>query len=156
LNLSTTKTLKDHFKDFDKSNGYKGLKFGMQKSSVKNIVTLTNQDILKQYSVVNSEYRNWFYISFEECILGFNKKNQLYEVLLSKDEFSDKEYDQFLDQIIELFGNPTKSKEEFNDSEFTSWEGKNMAILIMRKDHNLLVGFSNISLDDSSLSDKLY
>lgn len=147
----------DAFKEFDNKNGYKGLKFGMLKSVVKNIVKYKEPDMLKQYPVVASEYKNWFYIPFDYCYLMFNKKNQLYDVSLSKDEYSNDDYEQFLKELIELFGNPTKYKEKSSESEFTLWEGKNLNFFIMRpKDKSIYVDFSCVALDDTLPTDKLY
>ena len=145
------------FKEFDAKNGYKGLKFGMLKSATKNIVKYRAPDILKQYSVASIEYKNWFYIPFDYCYLMFNKKNQLYNVSLSKDEYSNADYEQFLKELIELFGNPTTYKDKSGESEFTLWKGKNLNFLIMRpKDKSIYVDFSCVALDDTSPTDKLY
>ena len=145
------------FKEFDNKNGYKSLKFGMLKSVVKNIVKYKDPDILKQYAVTSAQYKNWFYIPFDYCYLIFNKKNQLYDVSLSKDEYSNADYEQFLKELIELFGNPTTYKDKSGDSEFTLWKGKNLNFFIMRsKGKSIYVDFNCVALDDTSPTDKLY
>lgn len=145
------------FKEFDRKNGYKGLKFGMLKSMAKNIVNYKAPDILKQYEVVTPEYKNWFYIPFDYCHLMFNKKNQLYDVTISKNEYSSDEYDFFLKELLELFGNPTKYREKSEDSELTIWQGRNLNILVMRpKDGSIYVDFNCVKLDDYLPTDKLY
>jgi hypothetical protein len=146
------------FKEFDKKNGYKNLKFGMPKSVVKNIVKFKEPDILKQYRVVNNEYKNWFYIPFDNCDLRFNKKAQLYEITLTKyDEYSDDEYEQFLNELISLFGNSTEYKEKSDNLEYSMWKGKNFNFLVFRfKEKNIAVQFVADNLDDSLPSDKLY
>ncbi len=145
------------FKEFDNKNGYKRLKFGMQKSAVKNIVKFKDADVLRQYAVTTQEYKNWFYIPFDFCYLMFNKKNELYEVSLSKDEYSDEDYRRFLKELIEMFGTPTTYEEKSGNSEFTLWSGRNIFVTIMRpQDHSLYVYFDCGRLDDSSPTDKLY
>ena len=114
-------------------------------------------DILKQYAVTSAEYKNWFYIPFDYCYLMFNKKNQLYDVSLSKDEYSNDDYEQFLKELIEMFGAPTTYKEKSGNSEFTLWKGKNLNFFIMRpQDQSLYVDFNCVGLDDTSPTDKLY
>jgi hypothetical protein len=145
------------FKEFDNRNGYKDLKFGMQKSAVKNIVKFKEADIMKKILVTAPQYKNWFYIPFDFCHIMFNKKNQLYDVTLSKDEYSDNDYEQFLKELIELFGDPTTYKQESERAELTLWNGKNIHFFVVRfKDGSLYADFYCASLDDSSPTDKLY
>ena len=147
----------DIFKEFDKKNGYKELKFGMPRSSVIKIVKLKDADILKQYLVKNIEYNNWFYIPFDECNLSFNKKNKLYEVALIKDAFSNDEYDNFLKELVSMFGSPKKFKEKSDKFGSTFWQGKNLNVFIQRpNDGSLYVTFHSSEFNDYSPSDKLY
>lgn len=147
----------DAFKEFDNKNGYKGLKFGMLKSVVKNIVKYKDPDMLKQYEVATSEYKNWFYIPFDFCYLMFNKKDKLYDVSLSKDEYSNSDYEQFLADLSELFGSPMTYKEKNRNSEYTLWEGRNINFFVMRpNDGSIYVDFNCFGLDDTSPTDKLY
>lgn len=145
------------FKEFDSKNGYKGLKFGMLKTAVNNVVKYKAPDLMKQYSVINAEYKNWFYIPFQDCKITFNKKNQLYSVALSKNEFSNIDYEQFLKELIDLFGEPKIYKEKSGDYELTNWQGKNISLIIMRpNDQSIYISLSSFSLNDYSPSDKLY
>ncbi|MDR3669027.1 MAG: hypothetical protein P4L35_19530 [Ignavibacteriaceae bacterium] len=144
------------FKDFEKRNGYKQLKFGLPKATVENMVKLKRPDALRQYAVVNYEYKNWFHIHFDDCNLTFNKNNKLYDVQLSKEGFTNDEYEKFLIEIISLFGEPKKQKDNSN-GEYAVWNGKSMTVIVMRPDENsIFVDFECIRLDDSSPSDKLY
>lgn len=147
----------DAFKEFDAKKCYKKLKFGITKTEVKNIIKYKDADILKQYLVTTPEYNNWFDIHFDFCKLTFNKKNKLYDVSLSKDEYSDDDYEQFLKDLIEMFGEPTTYKEKKGDNEFTLWKGMNIYFFVMRpQDKSLYVSFYCVGLDDSSSTDKLY
>ena len=120
------------FRDFDKSNGYKGLKFGMQLQNVKTIVKLKAPDQFKQYGVLNEVYKVWFYRKFDFCNLSFNKEKQLYDVDLDRDEFSNNDYETFLKDAIDLFGTPNELRKAGDQLETTRWVGKNMYIAIVR------------------------
>ena len=148
----------DIFKEFDKKYGYKELKFGMPRSSVIKIVKLKDADILKQFLVKNIEYNNWFYIPFEGCYLSFNKKNKLYEVALIKSEYSNDEYDNFLKELVSMFGKPKEYKEKNNGFESSIWRGKYLNVITQcsKDNSDLFVSFYSIDLDDFSPIDKLY
>jgi len=146
------------FKDFDKSNGYKQLKFGQPKSMVKTLVSLKGPNPFKEYEVLNLQYKSWFYIRFDECDVMFNKSNLLYDVSLTQPEFSDEDYQKFLDDLVEMFGPPNRYKKELKTEEYTMWTGKFIKILVLRPNGkmSMFVDFNCPRLDDSSPADKLH
>jgi hypothetical protein len=145
------------FKEFDNRKGYKGLKFGMLKSAAKNIVKFKDANIMKEYLVTTQDYRNWFYIPFDYCHLSFNKKGQLFDVTLTKNEYSNYDYEQFIKELIEMFGSPNKHKDRKGDFEYTIWRGKYITFFVMRsQDQSLYVDFNGVGLDDTLPTDKLY
>lgn len=145
------------FKEFDSKNGYKNLKFGALKSTIKTLVNLKEDDLVKQSIVTTPQYKNWFYTHFDNCFLKFNKKTQLCDVTLWKTDFSDEDYNKLLKELTELFGKPTKLKYYNNDLEITLWEGRKINLFIMRTNKNgIFVDFNSYLLDDTSISDNLY
>jgi hypothetical protein len=146
----------EDFKKFDKKNSFKGLKFGMPISLVKTIVKVKKPDIHKEYEVLNKEYKEWYYINFDDCFLSFNKKGQLYDVGLDKYEFSDNEFEDFLRDAIRLFGRPNDIERKNGNSVSVRWRGKNFYLAIFRNENGVGVIFDASDLNDSSPSDKLY
>jgi hypothetical protein len=130
----------------------------MLKPVVRNIVSFKEADALGEYKVSTPAYKNWFYIPFDDCKITFNKKNQFYDLTLSKDEYSNDDYEKFLKELIDMFGNPTTYKEKKETYEYTRWKGKKFSFVVMRPDEAslLYVDFVCTELDDYSPTDKLY
>ncbi|HLX54362.1 MAG TPA: hypothetical protein VKR58_10495, partial [Aquella sp.] len=148
---------KKAFKDFDKNNRYKELKFGIQKQEVIKKVRIEGPDQFKQYGVLNKDYKIWFYINFDECDLTFNRKRQLYNVSLYKAEYSNDDYEIFVNDAIKLFGSPTELRKMGDKIETTQWLGNNLYLAIMRhQSGSLSVMLDALEFDDSSPTDKLY
>jgi hypothetical protein len=148
----------DAFKAFDKSNGYKRLKFGQPKLAIKNLVALKGPSTENDYEVMTESYSRWFDMQFDLCNLRFNKRGLLYNLTLLKASFSDYEYANFLNELTDLFGPAAEYKVHSNASETTIWQGQHMEIAVLRNLENgsLYIDFNNPKLDDSSPTDKLY
>ena len=145
------------FKEFDRRNGFKRLKFGMSRSVVGSIVKLKQPHPTGDYEIANEEYRHWYDLEFNSCELGFNKKDKLVDVSLFKIDFSNDDYNRLLKDMSELLGTPTNFKEISNGSEFTRWKGKKIQLIVLRgNDDTITVDINCPDIDDSSPSDKLY
>jgi hypothetical protein len=145
------------FKEFDSRSVYKGLKFGSLKSEVQKLVNFKKTDNSREYAVETEKYKKWLDITFDHCHMSFNKKNQFYDVMLSIDEYAEKDYEQLLNELIELFGSPKGFKEINNDAEFTTWLGKNIIVFVMRSNNRSIdIDISYKRLNDWSVTDKLY
>lgn len=72
------------FKEFDKKNVFKSLQFGTARTTVAAKYRLGGPNDMNQYQVSDPNLKSWFYTSFEECALSFNKKGLLYNATLSK------------------------------------------------------------------------
>jgi hypothetical protein len=148
----------DVFKEFDKSNGYKGLKFGQSKLSIKNLATLKGPSAENDYEVVTESYHKWFDTQFDLCNVRFNKRGLFYNLTLLKASFSDDEYTRFLSELTDLFGQAARYKIRSDATETSIWQGQHMEISILRNlgNESLYIDFTSPKLDDSSPTDKLY
>jgi hypothetical protein len=145
------------FKEFDRKNGFKKLRFGMPRSAVELIVKLRQPHPTGDYEVATAEYCHWYDLEFNTCDLTFNKKDKLDDVSLFKIDFSDDDYDKLLKDMSDLLGTPTNFKEISAGSEFTRWKGKKIQLIVLRgNDNTITVDINCPSIDDSSPSDKLY
>jgi hypothetical protein len=145
------------FKEFDQSNGYKGLKFGTTFAVVNKSASLAETDAYKLYIVLNNKYNNWFHINFDNCFFTFNKKNLFSGAIIEKDQFSETEYATLLSDALDLFGNTNSYKIKSDDEETTTWTGKNITVIIFRlKNKDINVQFISNIFNDASESDKLY
>jgi len=151
-------TFSEAFKDFDKRNGYKGLKFGQSKLAVKSLASIKGPSADKDYEIITPSYRRWFDMSFDLCNIQFNKHGLLYDLTLLKVEFSDEDYTTFLRDLVELFGPATQFRLVSNASEATRWAGMHIELTVLRnlENRSLYIDFTNSSFDDSSQTDKLY
>ena len=119
----------DKFKEIDKSNTFRGIKFGTNLESIKSITHLTKTFSNYEFVTKESKYINWNSIIFslDGTHFGFSKEKKLSAVMLICDYYDEDGFIKLKQQIIDILGSETIR------GKFIIWVGDNLTIY-MNKD----------------------
>jgi hypothetical protein len=121
----------DKFKQIDKDNSFRGIKFGSNLESIKLITRLNKTQSNYEFIAKDSKYLNWNSITFslDGTLFGFSKDKKLSMVMLRCDTNDEEEFYKLKEKIIAILGPETIK------GEFIIWSGNNLTIF-MSKDYN--------------------
>ncbi len=136
----------DKFKEIDKDNSFRGIKFGTSLETIKTITRLTKSTSNYEYIAKESKYLNWNSITFniDGTHFGFSKDKKLSVVMLRCDLSDEEEHYKLKEKIISILGSETVN------GEYITWSGYNITIYMNKnylsddkKDNVILIESNN-------------
>lgn len=158
-NIENDTILKKSTSILDEKYGYRNINLDTEISEFENLKLIgkgsNNSGNIYDYSPIEKDILNLFYVDFHKLLLGFDNSNNKLEVIIllkryksnnssSIEETQNKafnEYENLLSNFYKLLGKPTNIKNNKNDDIFNSyWEGENVILNLQCKIDDFILG----------------